>query len=305
MLVAAVLTTAAPAAYAQATSPKAATKADKTEAAKLKKDADALMDQDRYVDALALYARAYELTGDPALLYNQGRALEATGEYGEALDKLERFEKEAGPTLRAKVPGLHDLITDLRGRLATIVVTTNAPGARLLVRDKAAGTIQKEIRIRTRSGTATIEVVAEGYVPFKKDVELTPGSVLKVDAQLALKKSDALLVVRSRPSADIAVDGKAIGRAPLELRLPPGSHTLVASSEGHQSEKVDMTLALGDRREVDIDLRKQGGILSRWWFWTAAGVVVAGGVGTYLALTIERNPTPGTFGGGRGVFPGP
>jgi hypothetical protein len=284
-----------------------ATKANKTEAVKLKKEADALMDQDRYVDALALYARAYELSSDAALLYNQGRALEAMGEYADALDKLEKFEHEAGPSLRAKVPGLRDLINDLRGRLATIVVTTNAPGARLLLRDKAAGTIQNEARIRTRSGPATIEVAAEGYVSFKKDIELAPGAVLKIDAQLALKKSDALIIVRSRPSADIAIDGKPIGRTPLELRVGAGQHTLVADAEGHQTEKVLMTLSLGDRRELDIELRRQSGVLSKWWFWTAAGVVVAGGVATALALTIEKSPTPGTFGdpSRRGIYTGP
>lgn len=281
------------------------TKTEKTEAAKLKKEADVLMDQDRYVDALALYARAYELTSDPVLLYNQGRALEAMGDYSDALDKLERFDREASPALRAKVPGLHDLITDLRGRVATLVVTTNAPGARLFVREKAAGTIQKETRIRTRSGAATIEVAADGYVTFKKEVDLAGGTVVKIDAQLSLKKGDALIIVRSRPSADIAVDGKAIGRSPLELHLPPGQHTLLAEAAGRETERVPMTLALGDRRELDIELREPPGVLSRWWFWTAVGVVAAGGVASYFVLTTERDPDRGTFGQGTGVYPGP
>lgn len=279
-------------------------KADKQEAARLKKEADVLMDQDRYVDALALYARAYELTTDAALLYNQGRALEAMGEYPEALDKLERFDRDASPALRAKVPGLHDLIVDLRGRIATLVVTTNAAGARLLIREKAAGTIQKEIRVRTRSGTAMIEVAAEGYVTFKKEVDLTPGAVVKIDAQLSAKKTDALIIVRSRPSASLSLDGKAIGRSPLEYHLNPGQHTLVAEAEGYESEKVPMTLALGDRRELDIELRKPPGLLTRWWFWTAVGVVVAGSVATYFIVNTERSPTPGTFGNSPTV-PGP
>lgn len=290
------LTASTTSAWAQST-PKV-TKHDKTEAAKLKKEADLLMDQDRHADALALYARAYELTSDPALLYNQGRALESLGEYPEALEKLERFDREASPALRARVPGLPDLLTDLRSRIATLVVTTNAPGARLLVRDKAAGTIQKETRIRTRAGTATIEVVAEGYAPFKKEVDLAGGTVTKVDAQLSPKKIDALVVVRSRPSADIAVDGKPIGRSPIELRLGPGQHTLVARAPGRETEKVPMTLAAGERRDLDIELREPPGILSRWWFWTAIGVAVAGGaVGAY-ALTQERAPDRGSFGGG-------
>ncbi|MDF2693513.1 MAG: uncharacterized protein K0S65_1896 [Labilithrix sp.] len=278
-------------------------KSDKAEAARLKKEADALMDQDRHVDALALYARAYALTGDPALLYNQGRALESLGEYPEAVDKLERFDREASTALRSKVPGLRDLLADLRSRIATIVVTTNAPGARLFVRDKAVGTIEKELRLRTRTGSASIEVVAEGYTPFKKDIDLTAGTVVKIDAQLSPKKAEPLVIVRSRPSADIAVDGKPIGRAPLELHLSPGQHVLLAEAKGHESERVPMTLALGERRELDIELREPPGLLSRWWFWTGVGVVIAGGVvGTY-ALTKERSPDRGSF--GTGVVTGP
>lgn len=287
-----------------AAEPPKLSKSERAEAARLKKEADSLMDQDRHVDALALYARAYELTADPALLYNQGRALESMGDYPDAIDKLERFDREASPALRARVPGLADLLADLRGRIATLVVTTNAPGARLLVRDKAAGTIHhKETRIRTRAGAATIEVVAEGFTPFKKEIDLAGGETVIVDAQLSPKKRDALIVVRTRPSADISVDGKPIGRAPLELRVPPGQHTLVAEAAGRETERIRMTLALGDRREVDLELREPAGVLSRWWFWTSVGVVVAGGAVAAYALTQERAPDRGTF--GAGVLPGP
>jgi hypothetical protein len=293
---AASLTTGLATTTAYAEPPAKVTKSDKAEAAKLKKAADESMDHDRPADALTLYARAYELTNDPALLYNQGRAHEALGDYPEALDKLERFEHDASPALRAKVPGLHDLITDIRGRIATLVVTTNAPGARLLIREKAAGTIQKEARVRTRAGMASIEVAAEGYVSFKKDIDLAGGSVVKVDAQLALRKADALVIVRSRPTADIEIDGKAIGRAPLELHLAPGQHLLIAAANGREKEQIPMTLALGDRRELDIELRPPPPLVARWWFWTGVGVVLAGSIGTYVALTTERAPDQGTLG---------
>ena len=97
---------------------------------------------------------------------------------------------------------------------------------------------------------------------------------VKVDAQLKLKKSDAVLVIRSKPIADISVDGKAIGRVPLEFHIAAGSHNLLAEASGYETEQVPMTLALGDRRELDIELHKSPSITSRWWFWTAiAGVV--------------------------------
>jgi hypothetical protein len=61
-----------------------------------------------------------------------------------------------------------------------------------------------------------------------------------------------------------------------------------------------MTLALGDRRELDIELHKSPSLTSRWWFWTViAGVVVTGAaVGGYFMFNTERSPTKGDFDGG-------
>ena len=82
------------------------------------------------------------------------------------------------------------------------------------------------------------------------------------------------------------------------MHVSAGQHVLIATAEGHQTEKVTMTLALGDRREIELELRKPPGLLSRWWFWTGIGVVVAAGAATAVALNIERDPQRGTFGGG-------
>ena len=127
--------------------------------------------------------------------------------------------------------------------------------------------------------------------------------MVKVDAQLQARKVDALVLVKTRPSADIAVDGKPIGRSPLELRLPAGYHVLLAEAEGKDPQKVTMTLALGDRRELDLELNARPGIASRWWFWTGIAVVVAGGVAGTVALTTERSADPGNF--GTGTLAGP
>lgn len=278
----------------------------KSEAARLKKEADALMDQDKYADALALYQKAFELSADPALLYNQGRALEAMGEYPEALDKLEHFEREAPPALQKKVSGLKEHLADLRNRITTIVVTTNVAGARLLVREKAAGTLEKETKVRARSGPATLEVTAEGYESFKTSMELPGGTTVTINARLTAKKKlpdDALVVVRTKPQADISLDGKALGRAPLEQRLAPGSYVLTANADGYEEERVPMTLMLGDRRELDLELKKGGSIVGKWWFWTAIGAVVAGGAATFILLTTERSPENGSF--SPGSVPGP
>jgi tetratricopeptide (TPR) repeat protein len=270
----------------------------KSEASRLKSAADVLMDQDRYADALVLYERAYELSSDPALLYNEGRAHEALGDYPKALEKLETFEQQAPPAVRALVPGLRELITDLRGRMATIVIKTNAPNARVLLRQKDEGAVNGERRLPTRAGQASVEVAADGYETFRRDLELSAGTTVTVDANLVLKKRDALIVVRTTPSADVLFDGKALGRAPLQVHATPGTHELVATANGYYEERVAMTLALGDRRDIELELRKTPGIASKWWFWTGIGAVVLGGVATAVVLTREKPHSNGTFGTG-------
>ena len=270
----------------------------KSEAGRLKSAADVLMDQDRYADALVLYERAYELAGDPALLYNEGRAHEALGDYPKALERLEAFEQQAPASVRALVPGLRGLITDLRGRMATVVVKTNAPNARLLLRQKDEGLVNGERRFPTRAGQASVEVSADGYEVFRRNVDLSAGTTVTVDANLVLKRRDALIVVRTTPSANVLFDGKALGRAPLQVHATPGSHELVATADGYSDERVAMTLALGDRRDIELELRKTPGIASQWWFWTGIGAVVIGGVATAVILTKERPHSNGTFGTG-------
>ena len=54
-------------------------------------------------------------------------------------------------------------------------------------------------------------------------------------------------------------------------------------------------LAAGEKKEVDVPMAERSSILGRWWFWTAVGVVAAGGVTTFIALTTEKSPDSGTI----------
>jgi hypothetical protein len=192
---------------------------------------------------------------------------------------------------------LKELVADLKSRIVTLVVTTNAPTARLLIREKTAGVVEggKETRLRTRAGTAELEVVAEGYEPYKKTMELPGGATLGIDAQLVPKARDAILIVHTKPPAIITLNGRGLGRAPLEQHVTPGSYMLAAKADGHEEERFPLTLAVGDRQQVDLDLRKTAPLTAKWWFWTGIGVVIAGGITSVVLLTTERSPDEGTF----------
>jgi hypothetical protein len=207
----------------------------------LKNEADALFDRGRYAEAYDLYKRLYTQTANPALLYNQARALEAMGEYPEALDQLEAFSRAAPADVRAKVPKLEELTNELRGRTTSIHVTTNVATARLYVRGRDLGPIERERHVRARSGEASIRVEADGYAPYAKEMTLPGGAVVDVDAQLK----------PARPA-----EGGGAGT----------------------STNNDTPLT------------------SKWWFWTAIGVVAVAGITvTILAVTIEKSPDQGTF----------
>jgi hypothetical protein len=49
------------------------------------------------------------------------------------------------------------------------------------------------------------------------------------------------------------------------------------------------------RKEVDVPMVKGTLIVARWWFWTAVGVAVAGGIATYFVVTTERSPDHGSI----------
>jgi len=269
---------------------------DKQTAADLKKQGDAAMVSLRYVEAIEAYTKAYEITGDAALLYNRGRALQGLGDYPMALEQLESFKQQASPALRARVPALDSLIAEVRARVALVLVTSNAKGARILVRSKVIGTTPLGGHIKLNAGPATVEVEAEGYLPFKKEVDLQGGTETEIEAKLTLKSKMGLLTVRSPvPGARVFIDGKPAGNVPAERSLPAGTHKILVERDGYETATTTAVVNAGDKKQISIELKEKTPLLKRWWFWTGVGVVVVGGAAVTSALLIERAPGEGNF----------
>ncbi len=271
----------------------AQTAADHAQAEKLKAAADDAMDNLRYAEALEGYRKAYALSKDPRDVYNMGRALGALGNYPEAVSELERFQQDAPPSLLAKVPKLQGLIDNFRQHVSSLTVTSNVPGARVLVRDKAVG--QTPLTgIKLNSGAATIEVNAPDYVSEKRQVTLPMGGNLALTFELKRATPTGVLVVHSTPGAtSTLVDGKLLGGTPLSVSLLPGTHRLLLRRDGYYDLATSAVVERGEHRAVDLRLERTPAIYQRWWFWTAIGVAVAGGVALTVALLTERGADSG------------
>lgn len=81
---------------------------------------DDLYMQGRYAEALAAFEESYELSGRPLLLYNMANVHERSGEFEQALRKLEAYLPESTdeerPRLRTRIESLRDRIERLEER---------------------------------------------------------------------------------------------------------------------------------------------------------------------------------------------
>jgi hypothetical protein len=273
---------------------------DKERASELKKQGDAAMVSLRYDEAIEAYTRAYGITGDPALLYNRGRALQGLGNFPEALEQLEAFKQQASPALKARVPALESLIVEVREKIATVLILSNAKGARILVRSKVVGTTPLGGHIKLNAGPALIEVEAEGYQPFKKTVDLPGGGEIEIEAKLTPKSKMGLLTVRSPvPGARVFIDGKTAGNVPAERSVPAGTHKIKVEREGYETAETTVVVNAGDKKQMTVELKEKTSLVKRWWFWAGIGVVVVGGAAVTSAVIIEGPAGEGDFTLGR------
>jgi hypothetical protein len=263
-----------------------------------KRQGDEAMVALRYEEALAHYRRAYDASKNPALLYNMGRAFEGLSDFPKALDALEEFAEKATPELKARVPKLDDLMTDVRKRVATIILSSPVSGAEIRLGNKVVGTTKTgQTVFRVNAGAQTLTVTHKDYFPFERPVTLAAAKIETVDVVLASRTEEALLRITSPVSgAAVTVDGKEMGNVPAETPLRPGQHRIALRRDGYDPAETSVVLVAGEKKDVVVPMAVHETITNKWWFWTGIGVVVVGGgIAAYLIATTEKDPTAGTI----------
>ena len=273
------------------------------EAATLKKTGDEAMLALRYEDALGAYARSHALRPNPALHYNRARALEALTRYAEALEAYEAFVREAPVELQAKVPGLVAHVAEVRGRTCELSLRVKAAGARVTLRGVVLGTSPLDRVLRVNAGSATLDVVGEGFQPYDKTLELPGGGKLVVDVELVAKDVTAVLALHADPPATVALDGKPLGATPLEASVLPGSHTVTMTRAGYVTRTTTIVVTPNEKKRVDLTLEREAGVLSRWWFWTGVGALAFGAGVTTWQLLKPKDAATGDIEPGRITSP--
>ena len=219
---------------------------------------------------------------------------QARGEWPAALADLERFAHDANPELRQRVPKLDELLAEVRGHVASLTITSNVDGARVLVRKTQVGTTPIPAPLQLDSGPATIEVMREGYLDWRRDLELRGGASTVLDAQLATKATSGVLRVSAvTEGTRVRIDDAPMSGAPTEAVVLAGVHRVLVHAEGYDDKETSVVVPAGETRDITLEPDRRAPITGKWWFWTGIGVVVAAGVVTTYALLTSRSADSG------------
>ncbi|MGH7684367.1 MAG: PEGA domain-containing protein, partial [Vulcanimicrobiaceae bacterium] len=169
---------------------------NETQAATLKQQADAAFDGKKYQEALSLYDQSYALVPNVAIFYNRGRVYGYLGQYPRAEEELEHFASDAPPDLKAKVPGFDAILADVRNHVATLHVNCAVSGAHVLVGSMDVG-VTPLADVKVNAAPSRIDVLADGYYPFHKSIDLPGGKTTAIDVALSSRDKHGLLVVKS------------------------------------------------------------------------------------------------------------
>jgi tetratricopeptide (TPR) repeat protein len=138
----------------------------------------ALRERGRDEEALGVFLRALEASGEPRVLAQVALAEQALGRFGDAEQHLaQALARRDDPWIGRNLAVLEMAQRDILGHLGVLVVSCSMPGASLRVPGREPLALPLSSTLSLAPGTLTIEVRAEGFRPESRAVTLRAGSV--------------------------------------------------------------------------------------------------------------------------------
>jgi len=273
----------------------------------------------QWAEALSSFERSAKLKPHAVTTYNIGACQRALGRYALARKTLAvaLAENEAAggaqlpqgvlSEIRAYTEQIEALLASADVTLdppeATVQVdgrpldTSNAGGtpATLVagIRDPGPGEAPPvaHFKLVLDPGAHVLTLSRKGYADAVVNRTFLPGT--STPLPLALDRLPTTLHITSnQEQAIVTVNGADVGLAPVDVNRPGGSYRVVVRKSGFITYEAQVNARPGEQLDLRANLPvEHHPITKQWWFWTAAGVVVAGvATGTYFAT--RTPPTP-------------
>jgi len=143
---------------------------------------------------------------------------------------------------------------------AVLVVESDPEGAVVRIDGSNAGTTPARIE-RVKTGEVVVEIVADGYVPYRREMRLRAGEIYRVEAQLD-SQPGSLTVVSDPTGARIFINDEYRDETPATITgLDLGLYDVRVERRGFAPQNRSVTVAAGSTRTEEFRLLRDSGKL--------------------------------------------
>jgi hypothetical protein len=288
-----------------------------------------LVKKAQWAEALAAFERSAKLRPHAVTTYDIGACLRAMGQYTRARETFVRAlaenDKGGGAQLSdSLVADSKGYIAEIDHLLATATVQLTPSNAAIAVDGRplevqvgaatptlVAGTLPPGagapppvgvFKLVLDPGVHVVTLSRKGFADAIVNRTFLPGSATEL--KLELDRLPATMHITSNEAGSVVtVNGADVGVAPVDVSRPAGSYRLIVKKDHFVTYESQVEVQAGEEANLEAKLfAEKTAITQTWWFWTAAGVVVAGAaVGTYFVTRTSPTPErPALDGGGLG-----
>ena len=249
------------------------------------------------------FRRAYELSQDYRLLWNQAACEKNQRHYAEALALLRSYLAKGGAKVStADRNQAQMLIRTISEFVASVELSVQPAGARVTIDGVEVGKAPFDQSVPADQGPREIKIELEGYKTYTETHNLPGGTSYPLKVTLEQDIQAGLLRVSAGAQDKISVDGKQMGTGRWEGPLPPGLHMLQVTGTGKVPYETKVEVKRDQINSTHVALRPEldrsgpGGI-PQWVFALGGiGLVAAVGITSYYATRSDPHEAPVTQG---------
>lgn len=179
-------------------------------------------------------------------------------------------------------------------KLSSLRIEVDPSGARISVDSGEWEPAPLERQLE--AGTYQVRVEKDGYEPAQRKLVVEPGAALSLVLPLrplpTIRTLGIALGAGAAGDARVVIDGRARGRAPLEVALSPGTHRVRVTAAGWLPYADTIVVPEERDARLVVDLRQTRSSGNRIALWSLAGATgaatIAGSVFGTLALVDQR-----------------
>jgi hypothetical protein len=137
-------------------------------------------------------------------------------------------------------------------RTGTLYLETSPQGAEVYLEGRLQG--RTPLRLSLDEGTYRVEFRLAGYEPYQATVRVEGGRETRLVASLRPFRTGELLLEARPEGAEVYVDGRAVGRAPLRLTLEAGLHEVRVVAPGYSEYRAQVEVRPGESVRLYVEL---------------------------------------------------